>query len=81
MNDKVLEVMYEQQKLNLTPWYLLWIIWFHYAHVKKWWLQIIFMISLFFAIGILWWFLQGLVVRTNINKYNDELKLKMGLQN
>ena len=55
--------------------YLLWFLGFHYAYFKNWTLLVLFWISCFLVVGIIWWIIDAFRIPSMRQSYNQDQAL------
>ena len=71
---------YEARKHNKGNAYLCRWVWFYRAYTKEYFLLLLFLISLWFGIGIIRWIIDLFMVWSYVNKKNAELDNELMLK-
>lgn len=71
---------YNQRKHNKSNWYLCRWLWFYRAYTKQYLLLLLFLISLWFGIGIIRWIIDVFMVSSYIDEKNNELDTELTLK-
>lgn len=65
---------YDRRKLNTGSAWALWLFWFHYLHLNKVGIWLLFVVSCFiYGVWFMWWLIQAFMLVDNVNKKNKEI--------
>ena len=71
VNRKILLEFYEKKSKTIVPAIICWFFSVHYLYFHKWFVFIVFIVTLM-GLGI-WWVIDLFRINTILNKYNEKL--------
>ena len=72
--DKALD-LYKKKKINSGSLIVLWMLGWHYAHMDRWLLQLLFLFACFIYIGWVWWILDAFYIYGRMKDRNEDIFL------
>lgn len=69
--EEFLERFRSRRKSRGWAW-LLWFLGWQFAYFREWGLQILFLVGLFFVVGLVWWVVEAFKVNDRVRQRNAE---------
>jgi len=69
--EEFLERFRAKRKSRGWAW-LLWFLGWHFAYFREWGLQILYLVTLFFVVGLVWWVVEAFKVNDRVRQWNAD---------
>lgn len=69
--EEFLERYRARRKSRGWAW-LLWFLGWHFAYFREWGLQILYLVTVFLIVGLLWWIVEAFKVNDRVRQWNAD---------
>jgi hypothetical protein len=76
-SQKIFIDEYLRRRTATDTAYILWFLGFHYAYYKKWTLLVLFWVSCFLVIGLIWWIVDIFRIKDMNQDFNSQTAIEV----